>query len=203
MEGDDMSIICPKCGDTNEELSVFCKSCSFALSKTRRDFKATVRAPINKSLRRLSTKPQKLKICPQCHGANDLNQRYCSECSSPLPESCIQELVIDIEAECRKESEKENKKRVIIGLGGTIWLLGVTITAMIFGGSLDIILLGDFVIIFSVLNLLFPEELFRLSHLFSIKEVELTDIYYVLNTIGSVLTIVIMSVLMLMGLFMK
>lgn len=197
-----MPKVCPKCGDANQELSVFCKSCGFTLAKTRLDFKATVKAPERKPFE-LSVKPQKLKICPQCNTANKVQEHYCIQCSSILPEYCIKEMVVDIEAECRKDMEKEAKKRRIIGAVMTIWILGITLASIILGGDLKVILMGNFVIILSVLSLLFPEEFFKLSNIFTIKEVELTDLYYLLNTVGCVLTIVIISVLMVISLLVK
>ncbi len=194
-----MPQICPKCGDANQDLSVFCKSCGYSLAKTNHDYKVVVEAPARKS-KGCFTQPKKYKICPQCNTANKLNQSRCSECLSDLPEWCVKE--IDLEAEYQKKAEKEARKRSAIGIAGAIWVLFMTILSIILGGGLGVILLGDFVIIMCVLNLLYPEEMFRFSHMFSIREVELTDTYFIFNRIGSVLALVLISVSMLLYLFL-
>lgn len=187
-----MPKICPKCGQPNKDSSISCLNCAYPLTKTNRDFRATVHAP-KKAVKSLSMEPCKLKICPKCGNGNKPEQLYCTECSASLDESTLKEIKVDIEAEIRKDEKKEKLERRIIVISGGILVIALTLAAFLFGGDPGLFLPGIVIILLSILDLLYPEEMFKLSHLFSIKEVELSDFYYIANKIGAILMIVLMA----------
>ncbi len=145
-----------------------------------------------------------MKICPKCECANVDTATLCKECGSPFRGQDREDYEKRVAAEDALRQRKERRREIVkwsAAAGAGAIALAVTVAGFVLRGGwfFQFFCIGWFIIGMGVVQLIFPDAVFRFRHMFdiaNIDDVRPSDFYYITTAIGAVALIVCGAVIM-------